>query len=354
MALSENGGVTLSSFQTTASVIIQYIMNWAVPCFVMVTGALLLDNDKEITYKKLFTKYILKIILVILIFSVIFQLIDTILSNQLIDLQTIVAGIKNALFNRSWIHMWYLYMIVAVYLMLPIYRKITARANKKDIFYLLILYTIFLIIVDILNNGIKYSDILINQSNYTTSEVIGLINEVRSPTFYIFVQKVWPLYLFLGYAIHKNILNIKPLASIIMLTAGILSVVILVLLSNSINNITVTMICNVLCSFNSSPIYLFMSLGIFSLLHNLIELKSEIVVKSINKIDNCSFGIYLIHLIPIKIFIAKLKFNPYNYGGLFGVLLFSLAVTFMSFLAVLVYKKVLRFIIKSFRKTEAV
>ena len=101
LALSQAGTIKLSNSQITCSNIMLYLMNWAVPCFVMVTGALLLDNSKQITYKKLFSKYILKMALLILIFSIIFQIIDTLMIGQSIGIDTFIIGLKNAVFNKS-------------------------------------------------------------------------------------------------------------------------------------------------------------------------------------------------------------------------------------------------------------
>ena len=46
--------------QITGSNVIVNCMMWAVPCFVMVTGALLLDENREVSFDKLFNKYILR------------------------------------------------------------------------------------------------------------------------------------------------------------------------------------------------------------------------------------------------------------------------------------------------------
>ena len=338
-AIAQSGAYEIFASQMTVSSIVQYLMNWAVPCFVMVTGALMLDNDRQITYKKLFSKYILRMVVTILIFSVLFQFIDTLLAEQPLGFYTLASGLKNAAFNKSWIHMWYLYMVIAVYLMLPIYRKVTSDINKKDMLYLLILYGVFLIAVDVISN-VCYSNVIMNQNNYTSSELINAINEVRYPALYIFVQKVWPLYLFLGYAIHKEIIKIKPIASTIMLVTGVLSVIIFSVIAQNTTNVNVQTICNVICGFNSSPVYLLMSAGVFSLFHWYGNLKTDILKKLIQTIDKCSFGIYLIHLIPIKVVIAKLKFDPYAYGGVFRVFIFSLAATLISFTAVYILKKI--------------
>lgn len=52
------------------------LMMWAVPCFVMVSGALLLDSAREVTYRKIFRKYIPRVLAALVLFSAVFQIFD--------------------------------------------------------------------------------------------------------------------------------------------------------------------------------------------------------------------------------------------------------------------------------------
>ena len=335
-SLASDGIFVINDNQMNISLIIQYVMNWAVPCFVMITGALLLDPARNITYKKIFGKYILRMIIAIVVFSVLFEFIDALLSGESITLYTFANGLKNAALNKSWVHMWYLYMVIAIYLMLPIFRKITANTNKKDMLYLIVLFGVFLIAFDIAFNGIIKS-ILLNQSGSLSSD----LQDISNPAFYIFIQKIWPLYLFLGYAVHKEFIKIKPIISIILIISGIVFISFFVLLEKTVYNETVKSICYVLYSFNSSPGFLLIALGVFSLFYSLRNAKSGVLFKIIKQVDVCSFGIYLVHIIPIKVFMVKLGLDPYKYGGVFGVLWFSLAVLVISFATVWLFKRIL-------------
>ena len=72
----------LTELQVMGSRIVVNNLMWAVPCFFMVSGALLLDRRREMPYKKLFTKYIGKMLLVILIFTLIYSVSDMLLNGQ--------------------------------------------------------------------------------------------------------------------------------------------------------------------------------------------------------------------------------------------------------------------------------
>ena len=336
-SLASDGIFVINDSQMNISLIIQYVMNWAVPCFVMITGALLLDPARNITYKKIFGKYILRMVIAIVVFSVLFEFIDALLSGESITLYTLANGLKNAALNKSWVHMWYLYMVIAIYLMLPIFRKITADTNKRDILYLIVLLGVFLIAFDITFNGIIKSLSILNQSESLSSD----LQDISNPAFYIFIQKVWPLYLFLGYAVHKEFVKIKPVISVVLILSGIVFISFFVLLEKTVYNEAVKSICYVLYSFNSSPGFLLIALGVFSLFYSFRNAKSGVLFKIIRQVDICSFGIYLVHIIPIKVFMVKLGLDPYKYGGVFGVLWFSLAVLVISFAAVWLFKRIL-------------
>ena len=51
-------GSTVNSNSLISYRVVMDNLMWAVPCFLMVTGALLLNRKKEVSYHKLFTGYI--------------------------------------------------------------------------------------------------------------------------------------------------------------------------------------------------------------------------------------------------------------------------------------------------------
>ena len=51
------------------------MLMWAVPCFLMITGALLLDENKNLTGKKIF-KYTRRMVISLLVFTLLFQILD--------------------------------------------------------------------------------------------------------------------------------------------------------------------------------------------------------------------------------------------------------------------------------------
>ena len=136
-------GDAISSVQKTVSMGMVYCMMWAVPCFVMVTGALLLDPARELSLKKRFTKYIARIFWALLLISAVYEITDYFIFYD----RTLPGAVKNwaegILFASGWKPLWYLYLLIGLYLLMPFYKKIAAHCSRQEMRYLLIVLFFF-------------------------------------------------------------------------------------------------------------------------------------------------------------------------------------------------------------------
>lgn len=106
------------------------ITKWAAPLFCLISGALFLDPDKNVTAKKLYTKNIPRILVGLIVWST-FHILSLV---HIFDMElTTAAFIKKVAAGHY--HQWYLYMIIGFYILVPVLRKITA--DKKSTQYLL-------------------------------------------------------------------------------------------------------------------------------------------------------------------------------------------------------------------------
>ncbi len=60
-------------------------MNWAVPIFLMITGILLLDKEKKITYHDCIKKYSKRILLALIVFGIPFSMLEIIMTTKRIS-----------------------------------------------------------------------------------------------------------------------------------------------------------------------------------------------------------------------------------------------------------------------------
>ena len=125
---------------------------WAVPVFLMVTGALLLNPRKEIDAKKL-SGYFFRILIVLLSFGTAYALIEIIFNAKALEWTMIPMAIARVLQEKSWAHLWYLYDLLGIYLVLPLLRSFVAERSQKEMRNFLIALFIFSLIVPTINSA---------------------------------------------------------------------------------------------------------------------------------------------------------------------------------------------------------
>lgn len=120
-------------------------VRWCVPVFVMLSGMFFLDPARKVTYKSLFTKSLLRVATAFALWSVFYAIITRITADTP---QSIGQTLLNIVYGHY--HLWFLYMIMGLYLLVPILRKFTQTASRRDIEYFLALYCVFTIISPVL------------------------------------------------------------------------------------------------------------------------------------------------------------------------------------------------------------
>lgn len=142
----------------TAMALYDSLARWALPIFIMISGMLFIGHKTEVSIKTLYSKYILRIVLVFIVWSLFYTFISYAPSFLRGEELCPVTVLKS--FLRGYYHLWFLYMIAGLYMVVPFLRKI---AEEKILcIYLVILNFIFgLFIPFILSfSAIKYGALL--------------------------------------------------------------------------------------------------------------------------------------------------------------------------------------------------
>ena len=297
-------GFNIMGTDKIASISIRNSTLWAVPIFVLVSGALLLDDSREITYGRLFRRYILRIAVVLVCTLFIYELVDAIIYKDTIDMHFFLKGLKNLFFGTGWKPLWYLYMLLAIYLMLPIYRLAAKSMSAKDSRYLIIVLFIF-------------------QSVFSCVEKFTS----RKSGFYICVYTVYTLYFFAGHAIYKGHIRFKTIPAAILLIISSVANVILTIMSFKLG------LKGVYGAMNNyaSSIVVVQSLCLFSLLLKHRSEKTGILGRALLAVDKVTLGIYLVHLIILRVVIYSMKWNPFKYG-IYMTFLLAFGIFVVSFI----------------------
>lgn len=108
------------------------LARFAVPLFLMVSGALLLHKEEKVSV--FFKKRASKIILPFVAWSVIYYIYKFGIENF-----SITQLIKRFLENEIYYHLWYLYLLVIIYLMIPILRKLVQHAPTSLLVYYVVI-----------------------------------------------------------------------------------------------------------------------------------------------------------------------------------------------------------------------
>ena len=112
-----------------------------VPLFVMISGCIMLCPDYRLSYRKLLTQKIPRLILVYFLWLIFYNLLNCYQEGYGYGLSSLKEHvILNSLLGKGIYHLWFLPMMIGLYLITPILRKISD--DKKICLYCLILYFI--------------------------------------------------------------------------------------------------------------------------------------------------------------------------------------------------------------------
>lgn len=278
----------LTSFSETSMVawwtanIYDSAVRFCVPAFVMLSGALLLPKEYEL--KDFLGKKLVRIVLPFLFWTVVYL-------SRKIMLMKMQGKDLNFSDTFKWMliqirdgstsyHLWYIYMIIGIYLFIPVIGKWVRNCSKKEIEYFLALWFI---------------SVMISQPALSDF----------SPDFDLTYFSGYIGYLVLGY--YLSVKSFGPARKVTFITAFLIFI-----------SLTVTIIGTYFLSAansayasyfhgNFSPTVLLLSASIFLFFKSRTYTNSN-MAKVRNFISKYSFGIYLAHVLVIK-YIGMLRLN---------------------------------------------
>ncbi len=276
---------------------LNYSLNWAVPLFFMISGVFLLDEKREIKYEKIFMRYIKRIVLALFIFGIPFSMLEIISTEKEITFLIPIKAILNVLEGNSWDHLWYLYSLMGIYLILPILRTVIKAVPHNNLI-------IFMKIVLVMNFVLPFIEQITNVKIAFKLPISGF------SVFYLFLGKL------LDDKLPRYVKDKKKNLVVIFFTIIGIVFIDYIFMPHG----------EKLFTYNS-PIIVILSVMIFSTLRG-IQIR-----KSIWKVDRLCFGVYLIHPLFINFSYKFMKVTPISFGPLymFGTIIFLLVFTGLSF-----------------------
>lgn len=290
--------------------------------FVMVSGAHFLDPKRDLTYNKLFKKYIFRAFISLVIFNTFYILYYHFFVNNQTN---IIEGIKLSIMRTfrgdpSGGQLWYLFLCLQLYLFTPILRIFVKGAKKRDIEYFLIFGFIFTIVIPTITNYWKFT--ALDFKDYYAYEM-GVDFSVGYYFYYM-----------LGYYIKQYMSKnkVSKLVKKIIYSLGV------------IGAMTTIIIANVLAikagyADLQRPYHYFsinvcfVSAAVFVLANSEDKTYGKIGDKIIGYLSKRTFGIYLIHMFVLVLLLPLLEcMNP---------IIGSPAITILVFIISLIITEIL-------------
>lgn len=129
----------IMSFDWWSSLFWGSITRAAVPLFLMCSGTLMLDPQRNISLKRLYTHNILRLIVAMFIWSMFYHIFHQFTANA-ISYANFIQAVKNTLAFNQEFHLYYIHIMLLFYVCIPIIRILTQNAAKLQLQYFLFLW----------------------------------------------------------------------------------------------------------------------------------------------------------------------------------------------------------------------
>lgn len=285
------------------------IVRWCVPIFVMISGALFLN--KNVSVKKIYTKYVLRILMAFLLWSGIYLMFNT---NQVVSVSYAINSIL-----KGYYHMWFIMMIIGIYMCIPLFKTITQEGDDLVKYYLLLsfIFVSFMPTVSLLS-----ADFFGNFITNIVSSINSIMNSMSMNIVFGFGG-----YFVLGYYLDKISISAKHRKYLYIL--GIIGFVSTILLDAACAIKTQKACVKYYSYFRLNVLLESIAVFVWFKYRNYVHVRT---LPLIAKLAKWSFGAYLVHVLVLEQLVQK-YFNLYtiSFNPLVSVLAISFIVCTISF-----------------------
>ncbi|MDD4689670.1 MAG: acyltransferase [Eubacteriales bacterium] len=118
---------------------------WSVPLFFMITGYIYLGIKKEVSYDSI-KKNVFRLLILLFTMGVFYALLERVFVEKTINANILLYSIGDVFQGNTWDHLWYMYSIIGIYLVLPMFSAFVQK-DGKNIYIILFLLGLFRIVV---------------------------------------------------------------------------------------------------------------------------------------------------------------------------------------------------------------
>lgn len=305
---------------------IRPLFGFAVPVFTMISGSFLLDPERSFSTKDLFRRKAFRLIVAWLFWTVLYAVAYYFVGEVKGNLKALIA---NLISGPG--HLWYLQMLIGLYLLTPLIRRITS--SEKYTKYFLALSFVITFVIPTLVDGCGIIDYFIGDRLNTSTEVFA--SDILSD-FHIYYSEGYAFYYVLGYYLRKKELKEKTtLFAVLSCILGAIGLFVIEWIGCGFaGQFSLEFIGMKVC-------VMLMTVSIFVFGKNVIgkHLQREGTVKCVTQISKLSFGVYLLQSMMI-VLVQTFFFDPNKYNPLWSVPLMALIVLTLCLAVTAVLKKI--------------
>ena len=312
------GNAPLNSASWNAMNAYDAISRWGVPVFVMISGALFLERENS--FSKLFRKNILHIAIVYLFWTLFYAVVPFLRHSELMDIKSVINRIL-----ETGNHLWFLLMIMGIYLIVPMLKKIVE--NEKVAWAFVILSFIFAVFIPQTISLLKLGP----------ESVADIINRYVKSLQLNFVLG-YPGYFVLGYLLSKC--TVKKGIRIGIYLLGILGAAVTAVGTSLVSSFHGE---TDLLFYDYLTVNVFLcAVAVFIAVKQLFgfAMKTEKGADRLAFLSKCTFGVYLIHPFLIQFAVNFLRFDVGNYMPVISIPIFAVVIFAGSYLISIVMNKI--------------
>ena len=286
-----------------------------VPLFLMISGSLFLDENREVTLKTILSKNVKNIAIITIIWAIIYsvakEVLFPLLSGKTVNVKSFIVGVINGHY-----HMWYLYMIMGIYMITPFLKKFVCKENRGMVLFFIIISFCFQFFTPIIN--------AICELGLNLSFINAWLDKFKLDFFDGNIT-----YFLVGwYIVHIGIKRKWHRCVIYFL--GVVSLISIILYTRFTGDYN-TAYENI-----GAPVFLY-SVSVFLALNNINLNLNEKTAKKVAELSKLTFGVYLVHVMILAIYN---ELFPYNKHIVFYILVCFIVVIFSFFLISYIISKI--------------
>lgn len=288
------------------------LVRWAVPIFIMITGSLLLPQNKKLSEAKVI-QYIKRMVITLLLFGTAYACIEIVFTDGLSKWYLLIPkALLRVLEMKSWDHLWYLYLLIGLYIMTPFTKAALEKLDSKTLYHLIIVLYFINYIIPTVNTifGLSISKFWIAANGYYLYYLIG---------FYLTLPENM-------FVMNKKVLYI----------AGVISMLI-ICIWDGIKIWFMGDYSHWIREANCLIPFIAVAIFVYFKSNEPINWSTGKIGSSISR---CSFGIYLLHPFYINILYKVVGITPRTFRICIGVPVLFIVVFLLSWITTALLKRI--------------